>query len=134
MQVEGQWGRRREASRRKQGKRERERERERVKGSTVSPHRGWGNRLRTGQRLNSGGRRRRGRRSVVPAFAVRGCHLFTHSTMYRRQFSEQRHLHNVLTCCRYKCISFSLLFMLGVSADSSRCTTFTSYCTFCFFK
>lgn len=34
-----------------------------MKGSTVSPRRGWGNRLHTGQRLNSGDRGRR--RSVV---------------------------------------------------------------------
>lgn len=49
MQVEGQRGRRRGRA-----KESRERGWVVVKGSTVSPHRGWGNRLHTGQRLNSG--------------------------------------------------------------------------------
>lgn len=44
MQVEGEWGEEGGWAKESKG----------VKGSTVSPHRGWGNRLHTGQRLNSG--------------------------------------------------------------------------------
>lgn len=53
-----------EMERERGGREKRERGgREGGKGSTVSPRRGWGNRLHTGQRLNSGDRGRR--RSAV---------------------------------------------------------------------